>query len=135
MSIKELKPGIYEQPINQETQDALDKLDQELAKKEKIDEGLSSILLSQYIKSAVREALDQSGDQKAQFKLVNDIVSLLSNKVDESFNNYRLMDDNQSLVEIKQRQELLVPEKKRPLSSLTHSYLFTGDTDMKLVNE
>ena len=135
MSIKELKPGIYEQPINQETQEALDKLDQELAKKEKIDEGLSSILLSQYIKSAVREALDQSGDQKAQFKLVNDIVSLLSNKVDESFNNYRLMDDNQSLVEIKQRQELLVPEKKRPLSSLTHSYLFTGDTDMKLVNE
>lgn len=135
MSIKELKPGIYEQPINQETQEALDKLDQELAKKEKIDKGLSSILLSQYIKSAVREALDQSGDQKAQFKLVNDIVSLLSNKVDESFNNYRLMDENQSLVEIKQRQELLLPEKKRPLSSLTHSYLFTGDTDMKLVNE
>lgn len=47
MSIKELKPGIYEQPINQETQKALEKIDQELTKKEKIDEGLSSILLSQ----------------------------------------------------------------------------------------
>lgn len=135
MRIEKLPPGIYEQLINQEVQESLEKIDSQLTKKDKIDEGLSSIVLSQYVKNAVREALDQTSNTKEQFKLVNDVISLLSNKVNKSFEDYKLTNNNESLVEIKRQEEVLVSEKKRPLSSLTHSYLFTGDTDMKLVNE
>ena len=135
MRIDKLPPGIYEQLINQEVQESLEKIDSQLTKKDKIDEGLSSIVLSQYVKNAVREALDQTSNTKEQFKLVNDVISLLSNKVNKSFEDYKLTNNNESLVEIKRQEEVLVSEKKRPLSSLTHSYLFTGDTDMKLVNE
>ena len=136
MSIKELKPGIYEQPINQETQEALDKLDQELAKKEKIDEGLSSILLSQYIKSAVREALDQSGDQKAQFKLVNDIVSLLSNKVDESFNNYVIIYDDNEQFKSKKISEIIFMHTEKSINFDTmQTVIQTSEKIMKKVNQ
>ena len=78
MRIEKLPPGIYEQLINQEVQESLEKIDSQLTKKDKIDEGLSSIVLSQYVKNAVREALDQTSNTKEQFKLVNDVISLLS---------------------------------------------------------
>lgn len=136
--MKALKPGIYEQVINREIDVSLSEIEESNKKLEKIDSGTSAIIISQYVKDVVRKALERENDDvEAQLKLANDIISTISEKVgNEDFEENLISSDAKTLLEIKTPAlHLISNSKNRPATSLTHSYLFTGDIDMPLVQE
>ena len=69
-----LKPGIYEQLVNKETETKLSGVDDKNKKLEDIDSGTASVFLSQYVKDVVRSALDRSDSIEAKLKLTNEII-------------------------------------------------------------
>ncbi|MBR1919778.1 MAG: DUF3427 domain-containing protein [Spirochaetales bacterium] len=132
-----LKPGIYEQIVNEETEEKLSGISKDNKKLEKIDSGTSSIVLSQYVKDIVRKALEKTDNLDKQVKLANEIIDMVSDKVrTEDLKEKRISTDGNTLLEVKDPvSKLVVNSKNRPATSLTHSYLFTGDVDMPLINE
>lgn len=130
-----LKPGLYEQVLNKETKENLKNIDEKNKKLESIDSGTSSIILSHYVQDVVRKALDRAETVKDQLSITNDIIETLTNE-DKEFQEKMVMPDAQTLLEIKDpSSHLAIVNKNRPATSLTHSYLFTGDIDMPLVQE
>ena len=132
-----LKPGIYEQIVNEETEEKLSGISKDNKKLEKIDSGTSSIVLSQYVKDVVRKALEKTDNLDKQVKLANEIIDMVSDKVrTEDLKEKKISTDGNTLLEVKDPvSKLVVNSKNRPATSLTHSYLFTGDVDMPLINE
>lgn len=132
-----LKPGIYEQIVNKETEDKLSAVDDKNKKLESIDSGVSSIVLSQYVKDVVRKAMERTDSVDDQLKLANEIIETLSEKVSASdLEDKKISTEAKTLVEVKDPvSKLTINNKNRPATSLTHSYLFTGDIDMPLVQE
>ncbi|MGN0906241.1 MAG: phospholipase D-like domain-containing protein, partial [Bullifex sp.] len=133
--MKTLEPGLYEQLVNKDISQAIANIDQSLRTTEKLDESTSSLVLSQYIESIVRSALEKAGSKDKQVALINAIIHLLTQKSGFEFSGNLITEDKETLLEIKSKAESITKEKLRPATSLTHSYLFTGDTDMPLVNE
>ena len=132
-----LKPGIYEQLVNKETEDKLSGVDDKNKKLEDIDSGTASLFLSQYVKDVVRKALERSESIEAKLKLTNEIIDTISSKNgNDDLGGKEVSSEAKTLLEIKDPvSHLTVNTKNRPATSLTHSYLFTGDIDMPLVQE
>ena len=134
----ELKPGIYEQVVNKETNKELSSIDEKEKVLLKIDTGTSSIVLSQYLKDVVRKALEQNDSIDEQLQLTNEIIETISKKTsDQDFSEKKIEVEAKTLVEIKAKTaHLSVSGKNRPATSLTHSHLFTGDgNNVQLVQE
>ena len=70
-----LKPGIYEQLVNKETETKLSEIEEKNKKFESIDSGTASVFLSQYVKDVVRKALERSDSIEAKLKLTNEIIA------------------------------------------------------------
>jgi len=132
-----LKSGIYEQLVNLETESQLSNVDDKDKKLESIDSGTASIFLSQYVKDVVREALERSDSVEAKLKLTNEIIDTITSKSgNDDLECKEVSSKAQTLLEIKNPESHLTSNSKnRPATSLTHSYLFTGDIDMPLVQE
>ena len=132
-----LEPGIYEQLVNKETETKLSDIDDKNKKLESIDSGTASLFLSQYVKDVVRKALERSDSIEAKLKLTNEIIGTISSKSgNEDLEDKEVTQEAKALLEIKDSVSHLTSNtKNRPATSLTHSYLFTGDIDMPLVQE
>ena len=132
-----LKSGIYEQLVNKETEAKLSDVDDKNKKLEIIDSGNASIFLSQYVKDVVRKALERSDSIEAKLKLANEIIDTISSKNgNNDFANQEIAPEAMTLLEVRDPVSRLTSNSKnRPATSLTHSYLFTGDIDMPLVQE
>ena len=133
--MKTLEPGLYEQLVNEDISKSITNLSPDLKKTEKIDGGTSSIVLSQYVESIVRAALEKAENKDKQVELTNDIIRLLNQKTESEFSGHLITKEKETLLEIKANADSITKDKLRPATSLTHSYLFTGDIDMKLVSE
>lgn len=138
-----LKQGIYEEVINNQLKDRLNILDGERIEitKEKLDVEEARKVLSTYISSITRKALNYvrdhyTKDKEAlleQINVCNNIIETLSKKLDdEEFNKLQIDQDGEILQSIYSKLNSIrsVEKKKvvRPVTSIAESSLFTGSS-------
>ena len=142
-----MKPGIYEQLINDEIKHKISELEAlgDKVERQPLDEGEAYLILSKYIEEVVRKALifireDKRKDRKDkrdmvyQIELCNRLIQLLSeNLEEETFNAYKVSETSELLLSIYSTlnsayavNDKLVPV--RPVTSIASSSLFTGST-------
>ena len=95
-----LKPGLYEQVINQEikTELAETSVDQKLS--QKIDAAEASGILAGYISEVIKKRLDMISDGEnvsAQVELVNKIVNVLSGETGDDISKLAVLEDAEQL--------------------------------------
>ena len=131
-----LKPGLYEQIINNGLERELSEATDKLCQTAPIDEGESSKVLAKYITEIIEKGLDNvrdnGGNLAAQVELINKIVTTIMMETKEA--------DFDALAVAKRAEQLLaLLEKKnsifavnekaemvRPETSIAQSSLFTG---------
>lgn len=136
-----LKQGIYEEIINTKLKDELNNIDENsfIITKENIDVEEARKILSNYISNVTRKALkyireSKTDDKEAlisQIKTCNDIISILSDNLDEEeFNLLKICDEGEVLTSIYSKLNNIRSIKKekiiKPISSISQSSLFTG---------
>lgn len=131
-----LKPGLYEQVINQEikTELAEASVDQKLS--QKIDAAEASGILTGYISEVIKKRLDMISDGEnvaAQVELVNKIVNVLSGETGDDISELAVTEDAEQLIALLSAEDPMVKlgKKKakdivRPETSISQSSLFTG---------
>ena len=136
-----MKEGLYEQVINKEILQQLNKIEQEnfIIDKDKIDKEEAKAILSQYISQIIRKSLNYIRDKEKedseklikQIEACNDIISILS-KVsnEEDIKKYEIDKNGEMLTALysKVNNERALNSKKatRPVTPLSQSSLFTG---------
>ncbi len=134
-----LKPGFYEQVINQFIQDGLDELNLDgfHVDRERIDEAESTGTLAQYMASVVKLALARVKDEnllQRRIQLCNQLIMLLSKEIDEpaiqesSIHSdgvllLALLDKYGTAQRVRRKSDV---DTIRPTTSIAHSSLFTG---------
>lgn len=131
-----LKPGLYEQVINNEIKTELAKTSTDKKLTEKIDSAEASGILTGYISEVIKESLDKiadGDDVSAQVDLVNKIVSVLSGETGEGLESLSVAEDAEQLIALLSDTDPMVKlgRKKakdivRPETSIAQSSLFTG---------
>lgn len=136
-----IREGIYEEIFNDYLQKELKSLDSDFfgIKKESIDVEEAKKLLSLYISNVTRKALkfvrDNESDEKdallKQIQICNDIISLLSEKIDhEEFQGLNISEHGEILTAIYKRINTYKNKKSenvvRPITPISQSSLFTG---------
>ena len=144
-----LKPGLYEQVINENIDEELKSINPSLVARENIDEAEASSVLSRYLSEILQKGLDNVADNTAaeekeknnktskklsrQIELVNDIVSLIKEKTGEDdFSKLKLPSSAEQLMALldKNNPEGLFNQKAedvlRPQTSIAATSLFTG---------
>jgi superfamily II DNA or RNA helicase len=132
-----IKPGIYEQVINNKIKNELDKIPDERKSISDIDEAESAKILSQYIADIVEKGLnnvlDNGGSVSTQVELANKIVETIENETGETdFNTFAVDDKAEQLFAIlKENDPKLALGKNaysaiRPETSIAKSSLFTN---------
>ena len=132
-----LKYGLYEQVINKILKADLDNVSDDCKYISDIDEAEASQILSNYLLEIIKQGLDNVADNggkiDSQVELVNQIISLVKEKTNESsFSSYGV--DNgakQLLALLSETDPRFVVGKKakdiiRPETSIAESSLFTG---------
>ncbi len=131
-----LKPGLYEQVINQEikTELAENSVDQKLL--QKIDAAEASGILTGYLSEVIKKRLDMISDGEnvsAQVELVNRIVNILSGETGENISKLQVTEEAEQLIALLSAEDPMVKlgKKKakdvvRPETSISQSSLFTG---------
>ena len=136
-----MKEGLYEQVINKEILQQLNKIEQEnfIIDKDKIDKEEAKAILSQYISQVIRKSLNYIRDKEKedreklikQIEACNDIINILS-KVsnEEDIKKYEIDKNGEMLTALysKVNNERALNSKKatRPVTPLSQSSLFTG---------
>ena len=136
-----MKEGLYEQVINKEILQQLNKIEQEnfIIDKDKIDKEEAKAILSQYISQIIRKSLNYIRDKEKedseklikQIEACNDIINILS-KVsnEEDIKKYEIDKNGEMLTALysKVNNERALNSKKatRPVTPLSQSSLFTG---------
>jgi superfamily II DNA or RNA helicase len=137
---KLLKQGIYEEIITQKLSNQLKELSDDTHEigKEKLDVEEARKLLSSFISNITRKALqfvrDGKDDAEAileQIRTCNEIISLLSTKLDDAeFNSLQIEEKGEVLTSIYSRINSVKAFKKedviRPITPISQSSLFTG---------
>lgn len=138
-----MKQGIYEEIINQKLKNELSGIDTNSFEigTEPIDVEEARKILSSYISSVTRKALkfvrdDVTDDQQAligQIRLCNEIVSALSERLDEEeFRQLKIEEKGEILTSIYSRFNSIRSLEKgkviRPVTPLSQSSLFTGSS-------
>ncbi len=136
-----LKEGIYEDIINQKLKKELSSFDLDGYEigKESIDVEEARKILSSYISSVTRKALNnirdnKSDDQEAlsgQIRTCNEIISVLSKRLDqEEFESLKIAEEAEVLTSIYSRFNNIRSIQKgkvvRPITPISQSSLFTG---------
>ena len=146
MNDHELKPGIYEELINQGLSEELSGVEKERKSTKKLDEAEASRVLSQYVQKVMQKKLDdvnEKGGIDAQVKLTNEIVQLLEDVEEDPSKKDSLEIPMDSAEDSKSKSpstlQVLLPRKDpllavgkkasdypRPATSIARSSLFTG---------
>ena len=136
-----LKEGIYEQLINGNINSELKKLssDTYAVDTEKLDVEEAKVYLASYISEVTRKALsyireDANDDDEAlllQIRTCNEIIQLLSAKLqDEEFATLKLEEHGEVLTSVYKKlntvRAIRIEKPIRPVTSISHSSLFTG---------
>ena len=132
-----LRYGLYEQVINSLMDKELNNIPDARKKISNIDEAEASKVLSDYLTDVIKKGLDNVADKggkiDSQIELVNQIITLIREKTDESdFSDYDVSEEaKQLLALISEKDPSLVAGKTakdviRPETSLAESSLFTG---------
>lgn len=130
-----MKSGLYEQIVNKEFRDKLDRIDKKDYSVSDIDKSTAPLVLSRYIESVVRKALEGKKTLEEQVDYVNRIIKQMS-QTDEIIKNDIIDREQKTLLEVrKPNSPMKSMNDERPLSSLSSSYLFTGGSGFSLENE
>jgi hypothetical protein len=132
-----LKPGLYEQVINQTLTDELSKIPEVRQSTAPIDKAEASKILSQYLSDVVQKGLDNvldnGGDLSAQIELTNQIINVIENQTQEADFAALSVDQRaeQLFALLRENDPSLVLGKTakdlpRPETSIAQSSLFTG---------
>ncbi|MFC0469282.1 DUF3427 domain-containing protein [Halalkalibacter kiskunsagensis] len=136
-----LKQGIYEEIITQKLNTELKELDLDTYElgKEKLDVEEARKILSSYISHITRRALKFLRDNKKddtealleQIKVCNDIISLLSQKLDDDeYKTLQIEKEGEVLTSVYSRLNSVKSLRKekiiRPVTPISQSSLFTG---------
>ncbi len=136
-----LKPGLYEQVINNSISNELKEIPEQQKEIKTIDKAEASKVLSTYIQEVVQKGLDNIGDRcedasealSAKVELTNQIVNLIKQKTNEdSFAELSVDSKAQQLLALlKDKDPMLAVGKNasnlnRPETSIAQSSLFTG---------
>lgn len=136
-----LKQGIYEEIITQKLKDKINELELDTYEigKEKLDVEEARKMLSSYISGITRKALqfvrenqkDDAGALLEQIKTCNEIIDLLSNRLDnEEFNSLQIEEEGEVLTSLYSRINSVKSIRKgeviRPVTPISQSSLFTG---------
>lgn len=131
-----LKPGLYEQVVNNELEQELQRLSAQEKYVEKIDSAEASSVITQYISEIVRKGLDRIAgeDTSAQLALANKIVDLISNETNEDdLRDLAITSDGAQLLALVSGEDPMVragqrtaKDTTRPETSIAQSSLFTG---------
>ena len=131
-----LKPGLYEQVINQEIKTELAETSVEQKLLQKIDAAEASDILTGYISEVIKKRLDMISDGEnvsAQVELVNKIVNVLSGESGDDISELAVTEDAEQLIALLSAEDPMVKlgKKKakdivRPETSVAQSSLFTG---------
>lgn len=132
-----LKPGLYEQLVNQSLQKELEFIPSERKLLKGLDEAEASEVISNYLAHVVKQGLDalveKKGDLQAQINLANKIIALIENANEDKEYYQGLSIDQGSnllLALLKEKDPLLITGKikdlQRPETSLSQSTLFTA---------
>ncbi len=134
-----IKPGLYEQIINEQMNKELEQLPEECKHQEKVDSAEASKVLSTYVAEIIKQKMDdiyeKSGDEALadQIEYVNNVIRMVGATDEDEIGNQLLVDEagDQLLTIMDERDaRLLVGKKakdlKRPETSMAYSSLFTG---------
>ncbi len=144
MNANELKDGVYEQVISEQLDRYL-KNDELWARIEQADPQEAAIYLSDYVGRLVQCCLKDIADRdekeehslEEERALTNQLIALLVSRNEGLGEGHRIPRNDFLLMELKHRRnELQNKVTERPLTSLTHSFLFTNSQkDASLVSE
>ncbi|MCE9655772.1 DUF3427 domain-containing protein [Clostridium celatum] len=136
-----MKEGIYEQVINKEILEQLNKLEQEnfIIDKDKIDKEEAKVILSQYISRVIRKSLNYIRDKEKedseklikQIEACNNIINILSEVSNEEDIKKYEIDKNGEMLnalysKVNNKRALTKKQAIRPVTPLSQSSLFTG---------
>lgn len=110
-----LKPGLYEQVINQEIKTELAETSEDQKLSQKIDAAEASDILTGYISEVIKKRLDMISDGEnvsAQVELVNKIVNVLSGEAGDEVSELAVAEDAEQLI-------ALLPDKKLDVFMVT----------------
>lgn len=96
-----LKPGLYEQVINQEIKNELAETSEDQKLSQKIDAAEASDILTGYISEVIKKRLDMISDGEnvsAQVELVNKIVNVLSGEAGDDISELAVAEDAEQLI-------------------------------------
>ena len=140
-----MKPGLYEQIINNEISDELKQIPADCIHQEKVDSAEASRVLSAYVAELLQRKMDSiyesSGDNALdnQIEYINKVISVVD---DESKDRVMVGSPGEQLLSImSDRDERLLLGKKardmvRPETSMAFSSLFTGAVrEPQMLNE
>lgn len=138
-----LNYGIYEEVINNKLKKQLNEIDNELVEvtKDKLDVEEARKVLSTYISSVTRKALNYVRDQNSkdkealldQINVCNEIIETLSKQLDdEEFTKLQIDQEGEILQSIYSKINSIKSVQKekvvRPVTSIAESSLFTGSS-------
>ena len=131
-----LKPGLYEQVINNELGQELDAATDKLKETAPIDDAEASRVLAKYVTEIIEKGLenvkDNGGDLHSQVSLANKIVSLIRHETEEAaFDGLTVDQRAEQLLALLSRENSVyaLDERRaivRPETSIAQSSLFTG---------
>ena len=131
-----LKPGLYEQVINNELGQELDAATDKLSQTAPIDDAEASRVLAKYVTEIIEKGLDNvkdnGGDLNSQVSLANKIVSLIRHETEEvAFDGLTVDQRAEQLLALlnKENSVYALDERRtviRPETSIAQSSLFTG---------
>lgn len=131
-----LRPGIYEQVMNTEISEQIERITELEALTEHIDEAEAPIILAQYAKEIIRNGLYQLAEvgngTSTQIDLINRIVGLIAEATQEKAMHKQEVDSNSKMLLAMYRKkdsDIVIKGKEaiiRPTTSLSQSSLFTG---------
>ncbi len=133
-----LKPGLYEQVVNEQISQEMNKLPENLKDTRDIDKAEAADILSSYLASVVRKGMENIQDSnedglQGQIELANQIISLVEQKTENStYKDFSVTPEAKELLSILDANDdraILgknASSIKRPESSIAKSSIFTG---------
>ncbi len=130
-----MKPGLYEQIINEKLKDELEQIPAECKHKEKVDAAEASRVLSTYVAEIMQRKMNDIfetyGDKalENQIDYVNQVISAVDSEADQEIKIEKSGEQLLSIISTSDERLLLGKKAKdiiRPETSMAYSSLFTG---------
>lgn len=129
-----MKPGLYEQIINEQLNHELEVIPEDCKYQEKVDTAEASKILSTYVAELLKRKMDDMYESNGEAALDEQIayINKIIGVVDEDTDELLIEQKGEQLLTVlsKQDERILLGKKakdiKRPESSMAYSSLFTG---------